>query len=225
MSSRTRKFNKDKFNATRWQDIPAGVVREAAREQAEKTTALADAIDHLATMDPDFILPWLGAACPPGWELVAELEGRVMLGTTVAAQNVGTTGGSMSHVHDMGHGHTAPATGSSGGHDHGAATGNAGSHDHTGTTGSDGAHSHSLTETSDLMQNAADGSVFYDVGTSTGSVGNHSHTISSQADHAHSITAATGHTHTVTVDNMAGNTASADSTPAHVKVLFCRRVL
>lgn len=156
MGSWARKFIPERLVPTRWKELPPGIARDVAQEQAEKTQSLVFSIDHLAVMDPSFVLPWLGETCPPGWELVAELDGKFLMGTTEAAGDVNTTGGASTHSHTIDHGHTASAD-----------------------TVANHTHTMGANDTSEDMQNALDGSVSYvdSVNSNTGAAGSHSHAI------------------------------------------------
>lgn len=206
MGSWARKFLPEKLVPTRWKELPTGLARDVAQDQAEKVQALVFSIDHLAVMDPSFVLPWLGETCPPGWELVAELDGKFLMGTNEAAGDVGTAGGASTHSHTIDHGHTASAD-TAAAHAHGI--------------GSDGSHSHTVgaNDTSDDMENALDGSINYvfSVDSNTGTDGDH--------NHGGATDAAGSHTHAITVANHAGSSGSASSLPPYVKVIFCRRKL
>jgi hypothetical protein len=206
MGSWARKFLPDRLTPTRWKELPPGLARDVAQEQAEKTEALVFSIDHLAVMDPSFVLPWLGEACPPGWELVAELDGKFLMGTTEAAGDVGTPGGSTAHSHTIDHGHSASAAAAA---------------DHSHVISSAGSHSHSMgaNDTSQNMANVLDSSVSYiwSVDSNTGSAGSH--------DHGGATAAGGAHNHAITVNNHAGSSGSASSLPPYVKVIFCRRKL
>ena len=202
MGNWARKFLPKNFVPVLWRDIPAGPIRNSAEEQAQKTAALADALDHLATMDPDFVLPWLGATCPPGWELVAELDGKFLMGTDEAARDVGVDGGATSHTHTINHGHTGSAANESA-HTHGVSA--------------DPGHNHDVTIASEQVAGGATDDV--------GSEGTYTTTTDGVHDHGGVTTAGSAHTHAITVDNHAGSSGSTDHLPPYVKVLFCRRKL
>lgn len=226
MSSWARKFLKEKFTAVGWRQMPMGPARVAAQEQAEKVTAFAEAVDHLPVMSPDFIMPWFGDACPPGWELVTEFEGRFMLATTPVATDPttqpGATGGTSAHVHTIDHGHTGSAANEAA-HTHGITA----AIDHTHTIANESDHTHTLDYDNVNIENAADDSLLMTEAVVTGPAGSHDHTGATGANGAHDHGAATGtgaaHTHAITIDDHAGNSGSTAHLPPYVKVLFCRR--
>lgn len=167
-----------------------------------------------------------------------DLRGRVVVGldnlngssanriTAAAADSLGGTGGSESHVLSLSE---LPS------HDHGGTSGSGGSHSHTGTatsggshthtTDSGGSHSHSMSFEGEHSHTPASGSYFLtsntvgqslsgNVGPSytytnngentvtlyTSSTGGHDHTINSGGSHTHTIASSGSHTHSLSVD-------------------------
>lgn len=198
-----------RFVSKLWQGVGDRQTQAAIADLAQKVEELARQTSP-GLVWPDGIVPSL-VPCPPGWELVTELVGRMPLGADPANRDAGATGGSMTHTHTIAHDHTMAHTHTI---DHG----------HTApSTGAAGSHSHSVEVLGESVLPGADPPV---------TVG---------ADSIYFTDTAANHTHTVSVNNHTGNSGgssaantggssaansgSTDATPAYVKVYFCRRIV
>jgi len=218
-------LNVDRYKSVDWQGVTDQATRGAVRDVAQKLERLAMDIS-VGLVNVGGIIMTTEDECPPGWELVAEFVDRVPLGTDDVTV-VGTTGGSMTHAHDIPE-QASPTTSSNGAHTHAIELD--GTHNHA--IDSDASHTHptTATSTSKKMENAADGDVTYinSIGVNTGAGSSHNHGGVTSTDPDHSHGGATGsngaHTHTVPAHDHGGETDDTDATPAHVRVLFCRRI-
>jgi hypothetical protein len=177
-------FNAKKYVSAAWKNLPQGSPREALQDVSQKLGAFANDFDRLPIMAPGFIMPWLGEACPPGWELVTSMIGNVMLGVAEHDALIGKGAGSMSHTNSI------PLEPSG----------------LTGLTNIDG-HTHSEASSTGIIKagTGADVTVVTSIAANTGGA------------------TSTSHQHSTPAHSHGGVTGSADHTPAHIKVLFCRR--
>jgi hypothetical protein len=155
------------YISTRYQDVIDGVTRLALQDIAQKLEKLARDADQ-GLIFAGAILITLGA-CPEGWEVVVELDGRVPLGTLPAHKNVHTLGGSMAL-----------------------------------------AHTHAITADPGHVHPVSGGTTTFLAGSGA--------SITAVAPPVNTTTAG-AHSH----GGATGGASLTDITPAHVKVLFCRR--
>lgn len=196
-----------KYTAGLWRNVTDAAVKLALKELAEKLDALARDVDGGLVFVGAILIVLGDVAVPAGWEVVVELSGRVPLGTVVANKDAGTTGGSMSHVNSI----PTQAAGQTG----------TTTVPHTHSIAASGTHTHTVGRTVGGV-NAGDGTHgfvnFIDTVGQANADGDHTHGGNTGA------ATDTTHLHLTAAHNHGGNTGAADHTPAHVKVLFCRRV-
>ena len=193
-----------KYTAGLYRSVTDSVVRQALKELADKLEQLARDVDGGLVFVGAILIVLGDVRVPAGWEVVVELEGRVPLGTVVANKDAGTPGGSMSHTNPIG-AQAATNTGAT------AIDG------HTHNIGTSGTHTHTVTRTTGTAGAGAVVGLISTVGNADPD-GNHDH------GGVTSNTSGTSHTHSIAAHDHGGATGSSDHTPAHVKVLFCRRI-
>ena len=187
---------------------PGTPERSSAEEQAQKLQALARDIDkyiaaRLAPFeDANTRLLCVGAACPTGWQEDAAFRDHFLRGPDSSGGSVRGTGGSDTHDHDMGHGHTASSSAIPA---------------HTHSIGADGGHNHAVTVSAEGIVQGDGSSVF------VGQQGTYVTGVDGSHSHSGATGSAGGTTPTITVADFNGDTGASSNVPVFLRVLVCRK--